>query len=179
MAQMPASVARPLADSDRRSTTSGMIDRKKIITFGLPSVSDRAPRKRAPAPRRGRRRLAHRDRGGRHLPGDIEQIGGAGVFQRHEQAGEGFGQHGEPRPGNDEPDHVADHIAGDEGRYAGEAVAEDARDERRDSRARRGDGGEIDGCEQHKRSQRHVVFRPLRRASVFSPSTREEKNIAA
>ena len=44
MAQMPASVARPLNDTARRSTTSGMIDRKKIITFGLPSVSDRAPK---------------------------------------------------------------------------------------------------------------------------------------
>ena len=44
MAQMRRASRDRSTDSVRRSTTSGMIDRKKIITFGLPSVSDRAPR---------------------------------------------------------------------------------------------------------------------------------------
>ena len=105
------------------STTSGMIERKKIITFGLPSVSDSEPRNArkpleatgADAVRCGRR--------SRHRPGDVKKIGGAGVFERDEEAGEGMGEHAQARSRQHEPDHVANDIAGDEGRNAAEAVS--------------------------------------------------------
>ena len=62
---------------------------------------------------------------------------------------------------------------------AGESVAEHPRKEGCDPGSRRGDGGEIDGCEQQQGGQRHVGLLALRLASVFSASTRDEKNIAA
>jgi hypothetical protein len=60
-----------------------------------------------------------------------------------------------------------------------EAMPEDARDEGRDARPRRGDRGEIDGGEESHGSQRHVALLAVRLASALSASTREEKNIAA
>ena len=87
------------------------------MTFGLPSVSDSDPKK-ARKPREAAGGAAPRGRRGRRAPGQIEEIGGAGVFDRGEGAGEGVGERGEARAG-DEPDHVADHIAGDERRDAG------------------------------------------------------------
>ena len=149
------------------------------MTFGLPSVSDSEPKKARSPARRGRRRLAPRRRRGRRAPGEVKQVGGAGVLDGREGAGESVGERGEARAGDNEPDHVADYVARNERGDADEPVGDHPRDERRQAGPGRGDGGEINRREQDKRAERHRAFRVLRRARVFSASTSDEKNIAA
>ena len=156
-----------------------MIERKKTITFGLPSVSDSEPRNARQPRVASRRRRSNDGRRGRHPPGKIEEIGGAGEFDRDKHPREGLGDDGETCRREREPDHVADEIAGDERRETHEPLPEHARDQRRDTRSGRRHGGEIDGGEEDERAESHVRRLGLRLARTLSVSTTEEKNIAA
>ena len=129
------------------STTSGMIERKKTITLGLPRVSDSEPRN-ARQPREAAGGGAPTTVGAvAILHARVEEIGGAGEFDGDKDAGEGLGDHRKARGGQHEPDHVADEIAGDERRNALKTLAEHPRHQRRHARPRRGDRGEIDAGE--------------------------------
>ena len=165
-----------------RSTTSGMIDRKNTITLGLPSVSDSEPENaRQPrVAREGGAAALERRRRARHAPGDKEEIGDAGEFQRDEHAGEFMRDHRQARRRDRQPDEIADDIARDERRDPDEAVRENARDQRRHAGARRGDSGEVDRGEQQQRRNGHAfLFSPGRPAASATAIDRSIKTAPA
>ena len=156
-----------------------MIDRKNTITLGLPRVSDSEERNARQPREAGGRPVRQGDGRGRHLPREIEQIGGAGELDRDKNAGEGLGDDSKSGRGEHEPEHIADEITRDERRDARQSLAHHSGDERGNARSGRRHRREIDGGENEERRERHVGRLTLRRASALSASTREEKNIAA
>ncbi len=147
--------------------------------FGVAERQRQRAQERAPAACGLSRGRSNDSRRARHPPGQIEEIGGAGEFDRDKHPGEGLGDDGEACRGQREPDHVADEIAGDERRETAQSLPEHARDQRRDARPGCRHGGEIDGGEEDERVERHVGRLRLRLARTLSVSTTEEKNIAA
>jgi hypothetical protein len=69
-------------------------------------------------------------------------------------------EHREPGRRDGEPDEVAGHEAYDERRDAAKALPEHVRDQRRDARPGRCDGGEIDADEKQQRRERQGAILP-------------------
>src|SRR5215208_1023585 len=142
------------------------------MTLGLPMVTASPPRNSRTGFSRAIASAIACAETGAQPPGEVEEIGGAGVFHDLEHAVERLRQGREAEDRDGEPDDVAERDAGREGERAARAAAEHPRDDRRDAGSGRGRGDEQRGGEDDEAGEIHGrlrVVHQLKSGRTYSP----------